>query len=162
MKLTLKITIFCWITLAGCLLKQRAPTLPSFTLLGIDSSKIFSTANIHKGKATILVYFSPDCEHCQQETEDWIKHINQFKNAQFIYITNDPLERLKLFNEIYKIYQYPNMQLGRDHEFYFLREYKPTGTPYIVVYNKNKELRAVLPGGAKSEKLLAIIKNINN
>ena len=141
--------------------KPKGIPMPEFAFMNLDSSTVNNSKYMPKGKFNIiLAYFSPDCEHCQSETEDWIKNIDLFKSTKtkFYFITNDPLERLRVFNSVYKIYQYTNMELGWDYKWEFFKAYKPTGTPYLIVYNKQKELRAVIPGGAKSDTLISIIK----
>ena len=35
----------------------------------------------------MLMVFSPDCEHCQHETEEIIKNIDQFKKYQIVMAT---------------------------------------------------------------------------
>jgi thioredoxin-related protein len=140
--------------------KPKEKTIPEFEYMGLDSSTKYYSKLIPKGRPTVFVYFSPDCDHCQEETEDWIKNINRLKKTRFFFITNDSLERLKIFNQVFKIYQYSNMELGWDYKWEFFNIFKPTGTPYLILYDKNNFLKAVIPGGAKSDTLISIINNL--
>lgn len=160
MKKLLSIIALC--LLVSCTIENRKnPDLPSFNLLLIDSTTIFNTSQIPKGAPFFLVYFSPDCESCQKETEDLIQHMHDLKNTKFYFATNDPFDRLQLFDEHYKINRYPNIVLGRDYDFFIPKHYKPGGTPYLLLYDKTKRLRAIYSGGAQADKIVEALNNLN-
>ena len=48
---------------------KRFPTPPPLKLLLTDSSTIFTDKQLKKDTPLFLILFSPDCEHCQTETE---------------------------------------------------------------------------------------------
>ncbi|MEI8060067.1 MAG: hypothetical protein WCG67_07920, partial [Ferruginibacter sp.] len=52
------------------LIYKRFPIVPSFKLINVADSSIFTKNNLKKKKATIIIMFSPDCEHCQAETKE--------------------------------------------------------------------------------------------
>ena len=141
------------VVLSSCQWFHHGPTIPEFTLQSVDSTTIIDTKNIPKGKPIIFVYFSPDCEHCQKQTEEWIAHSDFIRSARFYFVSLDSLSRIRLFNDIYKIYKYPNIVLAKDNTYSFFNIYKPSGTPYLIVYDKEKMLRYVMPGGAKLDSL---------
>jgi thiol-disulfide isomerase/thioredoxin len=147
--------------LTGCAFKYKNnPELPSFNFLMIDSSTIYNTSQIPKGKPFVLVYFSPDCDACQEETEDLLKSMNVLKNTSFYFLTDDPFSRLLIFNKYYKIYNYSNIILGNDYEHSFQKHFRPGGTPYVVLYNGKKRLRAVYSGGVEAEKLVEMLRSL--
>ncbi len=134
--------------------------VPSFDLLLIDSTTILNTENIPEGKPFVLIYFSPDCEHCQKETEDIIKNIDSLKNASLYYITSDPFERLVVFKDYYKTNKYSNIILCKDYKYEFIKNLKPTTTPYSIVYNREKIPVAVFAGESKVTDLIKIVKRL--
>jgi thiol-disulfide isomerase/thioredoxin len=147
--------------LAGCAFKyKKTPELPSFNFLMIDSSTIYSTSQIPKGKPFVIVYFSPDCDACQEETEDLLKNMNELKGTSFYFLTDDSFSRLVVFNKYYKIERYPNIILGSDYERSIQKHFRPGGTPYVALYNGKKRLRAVYSGGVEAKKLIEMLQTL--
>jgi thiol-disulfide isomerase/thioredoxin len=150
---------FSTILFISCFSKAE-PDLPSFNLLMADSINIFNTGNIRQGKVSVLFYFSPDCEHCQKETVDLLKHMPALKNVQFYFVTNDPLDRLKVYNSYYKIFRHLNIIIGRDYTFFFLRYFKGATPPYLIIYDKNKRQRAVFKGESNISDVVSFINQL--
>jgi len=118
------------------LLYLRFPTVPPFTITKVADSSKFSKADLSKKKATIIIIFSPDCEHCQHETKELTANIKLFRKAQIIMAS--PLEHpiLKKFYDEYGLAAYPNIIMGRDPSYFFGTFYNIRSFPAIFVYNK--------------------------
>src|SRR5437763_877980 len=50
------------------LIYLRFPEIPPFKIVNVADSASFTKADLSKKKATIIMVFSPNCEHCQHET----------------------------------------------------------------------------------------------
>jgi thiol-disulfide isomerase/thioredoxin len=124
--------------------------LPAFDLLLTDSSTHFNTATIPTGEPVIVIGFSPWCIHCQAETRDIIKHMQQLKNTRIYYVTAFPFGQMKEFYKFFKLAQYPNIVMGRDSTNYFLKYFKATGVPYTAIFDSKKRLKQIIPGEAKA------------
>lgn len=144
--------------LTSCEEKDTRPTIAEFEVLGVDSITTFNTKDIPKGKPVVFSFFSPDCEHCQKETEDWIKNIDSLRNINFYFITHDPLERLRVFRDYYDTDKYPNFHLGWDYKYSFLKLYKPNSTPYFILFDEKKKLKVVYGGEVSASLLLSFLK----
>ncbi|MHA4811792.1 TlpA family protein disulfide reductase [Flavitalea flava] len=157
-----KILIFCLIfSMVKCKPSIKGgEILPSFNLLLVDSVTKFNTTSIPEGKPFAILYFSPDCEHCQEVTEGILKKIDSLKNVHFYFITNDPFDRLQVYNKMYKLYLFPNITLARDYNFFILRNFKEATIPYLVIYDKNKRIRATFSGGASGSQIIDYIKQL--
>jgi thiol-disulfide isomerase/thioredoxin len=131
--------------LASCFAKRK-PEIPVFNLLLKDSVTIFNTGNIPEGKPSVLLFFSPDCEHCQQETIDLLANMDSLKNVNFYFVTVDPMDRMRRFDTFYKLYRYPNITLGRDYTVSFPGHFKNVAPPYSVIYNPDKTMRVIFEG----------------
>lgn len=140
--------------------KKPKPEIPSFDLLLQDSVTHFNTNQIPDGKPTAILYFSPDCEHCQEETDSLLHNIEYLRHVQFYFVTNDPIERLKVFNHYYKMYNYPNITLGQDYRFFFISHFKPDGPPYLLIYDKYKRLRAIFKGATSASQIVKFINTL--
>jgi len=146
----------------GCLSKDsRRPKIEALKVLLIDSATIINTKEIDEERPFALVYFSPDCDECQKETEQIIKHMDILRDYKFYFITGDPFVRLKVFSKFYNIPRYPNIILGQDVERRFSILYQATGTPFTVVFDHKKRLRTIFNGAANMETLISVMKKLD-
>ncbi len=134
--------------------------IPSFNLMLQDSTTIFNTQAIPEGGPTVLIFFSPDCDHCQRETADILGKMDSLKNVRFYFVSFDPIERLKVFNGYYKIHKYTNVVVGRDYTYAFPKYFKDALPPFSVIYDKDKRLRAVYKGETTASQFISVINNL--
>lgn len=137
------------------LLYKRFPIIPSFKLINVADSSIFTKDNLKKKKATIIMMFSPDCEHCQAETKELTEKIGLFKKAQIIMASPLDFNYLKEFYNEYKIASYPNITMGRDPIYFFGTFFKVRSFPSIFVYDKKGNLVNSFVGSTPVEEIAA-------
>ncbi len=77
------------VTKAGYL---KFPTIPPFTLIGIDSTK-FTRDKLAKHKKTMIMIFSPGCDHCRHQTDSMLANIDQLRDVQILMSTYQPFTR---------------------------------------------------------------------
>lgn len=135
----------------------RFPTIPEFTVFTAPDSTAFSRENLHKKKNIIFIIFSPDCEHCQRETQMLTQNISKFKNTQFVMVTYLPYDEMIKFYHIYKIANYPQITMARDTRFFFPVFFKVTNLPSIFVYDKKGNFKKAFEGDVKPETILAAL-----
>ena len=163
MKRLILITVSVFITVCGraqtdtTLLYLRFPTVPPFTITKVADSSKFSKADLSRKKATIIIIFSPDCEHCQHETRELTANIKLFKKAQIIMAS--PLEHayLKKFYDEYNIASFPNIIMGRDPGYFFGTFYRVRSFPAIFVYDKKGNFVKEFDGSIPVEKIAEIL-----
>ncbi len=90
----------------------------------------------------MLVYFAPDCEHCQKFMTKLLPHLKKLANLQIVMSTWVQPQAIMRFQNEYKLDKYPNVVIGtegRDNlmiQTYFgVKE-----TPYVALYNKQGRL----------------------
>ncbi len=139
------------------LLYLRFPTVPPFSITKVSDSTKFTKDDLAKRKATIIVIFSPDCDHCQHETKELITNINLFKKAQIIMAS--PLEHrhLKKFYDEYKIADYPNIIMGRDPAYFLGTFYRVRSLPAIFVYDKKGNFISAFDGTVPVQKIAEVL-----
>lgn len=103
----------------------------------------------------MFIIFSPDCEHCQRETEMLTKNINQFKGTQIVMITYLPYDEMIRFYHNYKIGTYPQITMARDAKFFFPVFFKVRNLPSIFVYDKKGKFKKAFEGDVKPQTILA-------
>jgi thiol-disulfide isomerase/thioredoxin len=139
---------------------KKKENFPSFNILLLDSVTLFNTQNIPEGRPFIIVFFSPDCEHCQKETADLLENMNLLRKVNFYFITIESMDRMKVFYYYYKLYRYPNITLGRDYTYFFPSHFSGVVPPYSVIYDQYKRLRAVFKGETMTSQFAAIINKL--
>lgn len=125
-------------------LKQKTP--PASVLLLTDSvTKWPLKARLEKGKPLLLIFFSPDCDHCQHETEALIKNINKFKGIQVVMATTQPFGDMKRFASKYKLRE-NGITVGRDIAYVMPPYFEMKNLPYLAFYDKNQKLISTFEG----------------
>ena len=135
----------------------RFPTLPQFTIYKASDSTTFTREDLKKRKPTIFIIFSPDCEHCQHETEALIANIDKFKDAQIVMVEYLSYDEMKKFYINYKIENYPNIIMGRDAKFFLPVFFKVESLPAIYVYDKKGNFKQSFSGSVKIDKIAAAL-----
>lgn len=127
----------------------RFPTIPQFTVYKAPDSTSFSKDDLEKKKPVVFMIFSPDCEHCQHETEALLANIEKFKGAQIVMITYLPYNEMIQFYKNYKIADYPQITMARDTKFFFPVFFKIRNLPSIFVYDKKGDFKKSFEGSVK-------------
>jgi len=135
----------------------RFPVIPQFTIYKASDSTKFTRDHLQKRKSTVFIIFSPDCEHCQHETEALIADIEKFKDAQIVMVEYLSFEQMKKFYEDYKIANYPNIIMGRDAQYYLPLFFKVESLPAIYVYDKKGKFKQAFSGSVKMDKIAAAL-----
>ena len=132
----------------------RFPTVPPFKLTKISDSTYFTKDDLKKKTATIVMVFSPDCEHCQEETKEITANIQLFKKTQIVMASPLEYSYLKKFYDEYKIADYPTITMGRDPSYFLGSFYGVKAFPAIFVYNKKGKLVNWFSGSTPLNKIL--------
>jgi thiol-disulfide isomerase/thioredoxin len=137
---------------------QRFPTVPPFKLLQVDSSSYFTKTDLKKKKPVLIILFDPACEHCQHETEEIIKNMNDFKKIEIVMATNASFEMLKDFYKKYDLGRYENIHPGLDVQTILAPFFMIHNLPYLAMYDKKGNLLTTFEGTMKIEKIIDIFK----
>lgn len=135
----------------------RFPVIPQFAIYKASDSTVFTREDLSKKKPTVFIIFSPDCEHCQHETEALIANIDKFKNAQIVMVEYLSHEQMVKFYNDYKIVNYPNIIMGRDTKYYLPVFFKVVSLPSIYVYDKNGKFKQAFSGSVDMGKIAAAL-----
>lgn len=154
---------FLGISLTAC--SQDAPVsknIPPYHILTTDSVYA-SPANLKKNVPVMIIYFAPDCPHCQHLTKELTSHIKDFGNTQIVMITFvDPNRQFKAITDFVKNYnlkKYPNITVGTEGYTYVVQKfYQVRTTPYEAVYNKQHQLVQTFAKIPEMEDLISAAK----
>jgi thioredoxin-related protein len=135
----------------------RFPEVPPITLLKSDSGLITKEA-LRKNHPVILMYFSPECHHCQRQVEDILARMDDLKKVQIVLATYRPMEELIAFANKYKLQQHQNIQIGRDTKYFIQPFYRIKNLPYLALYDKKGKLITTFEGNVNVDRLIEELK----
>jgi thioredoxin-related protein len=136
---------------------KRIPTVPPFKLIIAPDSIIFVKDELKKKRATIVMVFSPDCDHCVHSTEDLLAHYNLFKKVQIVMATSLAYEHVKKFYTNLKLTDYPNIKVGCDAAYFLGGFYEVRNFPAIFLYDKKGNFKQAFDGNTKWETIAAAL-----
>lgn len=139
------------------LIYLRFPTVPPFSIIKVPDSTRFTKDNLQKKKATVIIIFSPDCDHCQHATKELTANIGLFKKAQILMASSLEYSYLKKFYEEYKIAEHPNIIMGRDPSYFFGTFFRVRSFPAIFVYDKKGNFIQSFDGSVPVEKIAEVL-----
>lgn len=160
MKSALTILSILGITLNSCN-HNPSPTistLPPFHILLPDSSTILQAGELPKGTPLILIYFRPDCPHCNRETDTLMHHMGELNNVRIYFVTSASFQDIHQFSLGHGLLQYKNITIGQDMNHSFNIAFHPSSIPYIAIYDAQQKLVKVLHGEAELSSILNSIK----
>ena len=134
---------------------QKTSYMPPFTIQTPDSLW-FSKLDLKEKKPTLILYFSPDCGHCQMETEDLLSKMTELKKLQIVMITSKPFDEMVNFYNYYKIYRFSGIKIGTDYAKLVTRFYDVQSTPFSALYDKKGRLMKVYKKGIVMDELIKL------
>lgn len=167
-KLACLILLLICVTTINAQRTDTIKSIPHYKVLTKDSTYI-TDANLKKGKPVMIIYFAPDCSHCQQLTYEFQdefkkeakKHSNTLKHVQIMMITWQQIKAIQAFYKDFGLEKYPNITVGTEgNTMTLLHFYKVTTTPYIAIYSKNGQLTKAFEKVPKFEEIIAELKKV--
>jgi thioredoxin-related protein len=140
-KVLLRRGLICFLMIVVFSRAASSQTLPPFKMYRSDKT-IFSAAELPKTKPFILIYFDPDCDHCQKLMKELFQKIDAFKNAEIIMVTFKPIEEVAAFEKQYNTQKHSNIVVGTEGMGFYVRNYYGLVTmPFTALYDKNGNLK---------------------
>lgn len=118
----------------------------------------FTNNNLQKNKATVIIYFSPDCGHCQFEAKELVKAKDSLANVNFVWVSYHPIEDIKAFEQKYHLAELSNCIVGRDPKYFIPAFFRVEFTPFMAVYNTKGIFVKEFREGAKASELIQAIQ----
>jgi thiol-disulfide isomerase/thioredoxin len=131
--------------------------IPNFTVLKIDSVYA-NDKKIPENKPVIIIYFSPECGHCQITADEFSKRMAEMKDFYFVWVSYYPLPEIKEFAKKFNLQQFNNIIIGRDENYTIPSYFRVKFTPFMAVYNKEHHLIQTYQQGTEADNLIALLK----
>jgi thioredoxin-related protein len=137
---------------------NRIQKIAPYRILNTDSVYV-TPAQLKKGKPVMLIYFSPDCSHCQRLMYEMQPKMKELADVQIVMITFTSYAMIKGFYHDFGISRYPNITIGTEGYTYNVqRYYDVKTTPYIAIYNSKGKLVKSYEKPPKVEELINVTK----
>ena len=115
----------------------KRDSVPGFRIALTDSS-YFKKSDLKREVPVMLIYFSPDCEHCNNFFREIISDYEKFKKIQIVMISNHAIPELKEFENRYQVRKYRNIKIGTEgRTFQIQRYYQITRFPFVALFDGN-------------------------
>ena len=96
-------------------------------------------ANTLPGRV-ILIFFGPDCDHCQRQAESIRKQLEVFKNYSLYFIASSPDSEIIHFAKTYQLQGYSNIFFARAEIAEVIEKMGPMSVPGIFIYSEDRQL----------------------
>ena len=132
--------------------------IPSFKIFTAPDSTVFTSEELKKNKPLVLMFFSPDCDHCQKETKEILAYKEELKSLQILMVSPVALNLIKSFYEGYNIASMPNIHMGQDLNYAIGVKYQIRTFPSIYVYDATGKLAKAFVGNVGVPAILDAVK----
>lgn len=134
--------------------------VPPFQMIQVNG-KVFLAGNLPLGQPIVIIYFSPECEDCQQLTRELLNRIKEINNASIAMITNLSIDKVKHFVTEFHLDNYSNIFIGTEGNSFFVGNYYKVGKlPFMALYNKNGDLIKIYDKEISIEDLIINLKKL--
>jgi len=132
--------------------------MPSVDVLLMDSTTVFNTSKMEGKDSYVLVFFEPDCPHCQKEIESVLKDIGAFGNTKFCLLSVSSFSEIRNFYKHYDIGRYANVIVGKDTAAGYAKYFGIRTVPHTSIYASDRSLKKVFDSSVDSKKLIAAVR----
>jgi len=152
--------LICFLSMIFFSAAAFSQDLPPFKMYRSDKT-VFNAAELPKTKPVILIYFDPDCDHCQKLMKELFQKIDAFKKAQIIMVTFKPVDEVAAFEKLHNTQKYSNITVGTEGVGFYLRNYYGLVTmPFTALYDKNGNLKYSYRKETPVDDLINRLKNL--
>ncbi|MCW3092426.1 MAG: redoxin protein [Ferruginibacter sp.] len=133
-------------------------SIPAFKVNVVPDSTMFTKENLKTNIPLVIMFFSPDCEHCQKETKELLAYKEELKGIDILMVSAASYREIKDFYEAYGLSSMPNVKLAQDVNYKLGSIYKLRTFPSTFVYDNRGTLAKAFVGNIGVPAILEAIK----
>lgn len=141
----------------GIPLYKQFTFIPPFSVINIAVGTTYTKDDLIKKKPTLIILFSPDCDHCKQFTKQLIAQISLFSKYQILMVSFLDNLLIKQFYTDFELWKYHNITVAKDNTYYFGTFYAIHTYPTIVIYDKKGKLVKLYAGNVPLNTIAAAL-----
>lgn len=130
--------------------------LPNFEFQDPDGFAVNKT-HLEKGKAVIVFYFDPHCDHCIDQAKIIRGNLEKFKDMTLLWVSWAELGEIKAFGKTY-FAGAKNVKLCKDHNYMIDTWFGYSEVPAVYCYNTKWERVASFNKEQTAETILKALK----
>ncbi len=132
---------------------ENIKKMPTFSYLTLDN-KVFTEEDLAQNKPTLFIYFNSECDFCNHEAEMVQQNLEQLKAIQVVFISYEPVDKIKQFATKFKLLNHANISFLSDTKVTFATTFDVKSMPCLVLYDKENNLIEKIKGQVKIETVL--------
>jgi len=133
---------------------MKNPGFPPIHLLEVDSVHFVTKDLIKKNHKILLMFFSPECEHCKHQIRDILADFGKFKDIEIVMATFQPFDEMKTFYNYFRIGDHLNILIGRDEKYLLPPFYRMQSLPYLALYDKKGQFITHFEGNQQVDTIM--------
>jgi thiol-disulfide isomerase/thioredoxin len=138
---------------------NRIQSLQHCSYESVNSGAIYID-EFNPGQPTVIIYFHPECEHCQYEASEIGKQPERFGKVNMIMITpDDSTKRVEAFAIKYRLWEVDNLAILLDRKSQFRDQFGASVIPSVFIYGSDKKLLKMYKGETKMDAIISSIKD---
>ncbi len=115
--------------------------------------------DLKKDAPLIIMLFNPTCDHCEDQTRLFQKHLGIFTNSTLLLMAADKMgPYLGYFVNNTGADNFPSLQIGLDSSEYINKTFRYESLPQINIYDKQRKLIKIFTGLTPIDSLQAYIQ----
>ena len=155
------IVVICIVSAISSFAQKQTVKVPPFRIIQADGT-LFKAESLPMGKPIIVIYFSPDCDHCKAFTKDLLQQAAAFKKASLVLITCENLSDVKMFMKQFGLANHRNFYVGTEGSSFFVRDYyNVLSMPFVALHNKNGDLVQTYQKDVPMKALIAKLEQLD-
>ena len=132
---------------------ENIKKMPNFSYLTLEN-KVFTEEDLAQNKPTLFIYFNSECDFCNHEAEMVQQNLEQLKAIQVVFISYEPVDKIKQFATKFKLLNHANISFLSDTKVTFATTFDVKSMPCLVLYDKENNLIEKIKGQVKIETVL--------
>ncbi len=128
--------------------------LPDFVMTTLQGETL-RTKSL-QGK-NILIFYNPDCDHCQRQAQSIRKKMDAFSNWTIYFIAASGDTQSRTFATTYDLHEQKNVVFATAGIPEVIREMGSIGTPSIFIYSDEGKLVKQFDGETPVEDILKVM-----
>lgn len=120
---------------------EEVKRMPDICLNQYGSSSLYDISQQELPGRTVLLFFSPDCEYCEEEIDSICNHSEDYSDVKWLLITDTFYEDLlESFVDSHDIRKLKDVVILMEKGAQYKSLFQITATPSMFIYNSNGKL----------------------
>jgi len=115
--------------------------IPRFQFVTLEG-KPFTDMDLPKGTLLFIMYFDPDCDHCQHAIKKIGEQYGTFKKTKMFLVSMDDAKKTRQFMTTYgrQLVGKNNVTILVDQQQQFIVKFNPIRPPSMFLFSREKKL----------------------